>query len=395
MIKITDKSQCCGCNGCVLRCPKGCITMVEDEEGFLYPQVDAAMCIECGLCEKVCPVLNPYEAKRPETVYAAKNLNTEERLASSSGGMFILLAREVINHGGAVFGACFDDVWEVEHRCAETVSDLAPMMRSKYMQSRIENSFSQAEQMLRDGRQVMFVGTPCQIAALRHFLRKDYENLLAVDFVCHGVPSPGVWRKYLKSIITSRKTTNPTIYSVNFREKQNGGYNWKKFGFVVKECDNDEPAIVSDTFSDNFYMKAFLQNFSLRPSCYNCVTKDGASNSDITIADFWGIDKSNPDFDDNKGCSLVLVHSTRGAQALKLIQQKSTVINADYVVATSFNPAYYASVAMQKNRDKFWKTWWETGSVVTAVNEATKVSLTSRILSFPRRILGKIRRICK
>lgn len=178
MINITDKSQCCGCNACVQRCPKQCVTMQEDEEGFLYPKVDHAACIDCGLCEKVCPVINKNESRRPMQVFAVKNNNEDQRLRSSSGGIFILLAEQTIKRGGVVFGARFDKDWEVEHCYVETLKELELLMRSKYVQSRIGDSFKQAEHFLKQGRQVMFVGTPCHISALKNSLRKTTKLYL-------------------------------------------------------------------------------------------------------------------------------------------------------------------------------------------------------------------------
>lgn len=206
MLQITDKSKCCGCNACVQRCPKQCIVMYKDREGFLYPVIDTAVCIDCGLCEKVCPVLNQNNARKPLQVFAAKNKNEIQRLYSSSGGIFILLAEQTIQNGGVVFGARFDQNWEVEHCYAETIEELQPLMRSKYVQSRIANTYKEVEAFLRHGRRVLFVGTSCQIAGLHKFLRKDYDNLLTVDFICHGVPSPGVWYKYLEEIIRDKSS---------------------------------------------------------------------------------------------------------------------------------------------------------------------------------------------
>lgn len=197
MITIIDKSKCCGCTACVQRCPKQCITLKEDDEGFLYPHVEINKCIGCNLCEKVCPLINISEKKAPIKVLAVKNRNEEERLNSSSGGIFIALAKYVIDHGGVVFGAVFDEKWEVRHTYTENVEGIIAMMGSKYLQSRIENTFSEAEFFLKQGRKVMFTGTPCQIAGLRKFLKKEYTDLLLVDVLCHGVPSPKVWRKYL------------------------------------------------------------------------------------------------------------------------------------------------------------------------------------------------------
>lgn len=198
MIRIYNKHDCCGCNSCVQRCPKSSITMREDEEGFLYPDVDESTCIDCGLCETVCPVIHQSTVRKPIAVCAAKNKDEKIRLSSSSGGAFTALAESVIDEDGVVFGAKFDEDWSVVHDYMETREGLAAFRGSKYVQSRIGDSFKKAEQFLKAGRKVLFSGTPCQIAGLKRFLRKEYDNLLTVDFICHGVPSPGVWREYLK-----------------------------------------------------------------------------------------------------------------------------------------------------------------------------------------------------
>ena len=211
MINIIDKKNCCGCNACVQHCPKSCVTMQEDEEGFLYPIVDQEACIDCGLCEKVCPVLNQGEERKPLQVYAANNPNEEIRMQSSSGGVFTLLAETIIQEGGVVFGARFNDDWEVIHDYTETKEELAAFRGSKYVQSRIGDSYCQAEQFLKKGRKVLFTGTPCQIAGLNLFLRKEYGNLLTVDFICHGVPSPGVWKSYLEELIALQGNRKNTV----------------------------------------------------------------------------------------------------------------------------------------------------------------------------------------
>ena len=192
MIEISDKSKCCGCSACVQRCPKQCIIMKEDEEGFLYPHVDTEICIDCGLCEKVCPIINQAETKEPLKVYAVKNRNLQKRELSSSGGLFIALSEKNIEKDGVVFGVVFDENWEAHHVAATTLEELEPMMRSKYMQSRVENTFAETEKYLKEDKEVMYIGTSCQIAALKLYLRKEYNNLFTIDFICHGVPSPGV-----------------------------------------------------------------------------------------------------------------------------------------------------------------------------------------------------------
>lgn len=212
MIEIKEKKDCCGCWACVQRCPKHCITMKEDSEGFLYPEVDQSSCIDCGLCEKVCPVINREEARRPLESLAAINPDEKVRMASSSGGVFTLLATQVLAEGGVVFGARFNDRWEVVHDVAEDAESLAALRESKYVQSRIGDSFARAERYLKSGRKVLFTGTPCQIAGLRRFLRKEYDGLLAVDFICHGVPSPGVFRQYLKEVTARQRGGKNTVF---------------------------------------------------------------------------------------------------------------------------------------------------------------------------------------
>lgn len=201
MISIKDKKACCGCGACVQRCPKQCITLHEDSEGFLYPVADASVCINCGLCEKVCPVINQHTAHEPLQTFAAKNPNEAVRAASSSGGVFTMLAERVIKSGGVVFGAAFDQQWKVVHTCATTIGGLQKFRGSKYLQSQTNNTFKEAEAYLKQGRQVLYSGTPCQVAGLKRYLRKDYDNLLTLDFICHGVPSPGVFRTYLRDEI--------------------------------------------------------------------------------------------------------------------------------------------------------------------------------------------------
>lgn len=194
MIEIRDKRDCCGCNACVQKCPRQCIEQFEDAEGFVYPRVDKARCIGCGLCEKVCPVIDQNPESKPLQVLAGWNGNEEIRMQSSSGGVFTLLAEQIIGRGGVVFGARFNENWEVVHGYTESMDGLAAFRGSKYVQSRIGEAFRQAGAFLQQGREVLFTGTPCQIAGLHRFLGKEYGNLFTIDIVCHGVPSPGVWK---------------------------------------------------------------------------------------------------------------------------------------------------------------------------------------------------------
>lgn len=413
MINITDKKNCCGCSACVQRCPKHCISLVEDNEGFLYPAADDNVCIDCGLCEKVCPLLNPKEKRQPRQVLAVKSRNEEERLKSSSGGVFIALAREVINKGGVVFGAVFDDAWEVYHVYAECIEDVYPMMGSKYLQSRIGNTFKEAEKFLRQGREVLFSGSPCQIAGLRSFLRfKDYPNLLAVDFLCHGVPSPGVWRQYLAETYSGYKNTdksrlqagvgkNTVLLSMNktsriegiaFRDKSSG---WKKYRFVVRGKSSDKAGhntvLSSDIHYDNIYMRGFLSDIYLRPSCYDCRCKNGANHSDLTIADYWGARVTDQDFDDDKGLGLVLLNSDKGKTYFDSSDMETREITLEK--AHLCNGGFNEHTVPHPKRDRFYQLIASGDSVCQAISKCLHVPLCRRlrrkVKRIVRRVLGK------
>jgi len=278
--------------------------MMQDDEGFLYPSVNADRCVDCGLCERICPVINQSEPQRPLEVLSAYNKNESIRKESSSGGIFTMLAESVIADGGVVFGARFDEDFSVRHDYTETVEGLTAFRGSKYLQSRIEDSYTKVKQFLNVGRKVLFSGTPCQIAGLNHYLRKRYDNLLTVDCVCHGVPSPMVWHSYLRDM-------NITPEAVAFRDKKSS---WKKYNVTISGKENKH---ISTTYTENAYMNMFLSDLILRPSCYECPSKAGRSGSDITLGDFWGIEKISPEFDDDKGCSLVMVNTMKGKEAVE------------------------------------------------------------------------------
>lgn len=318
MIQIHDKSRCCGCAACVQRCPKQCITLSEDEEGFLYPKVDVTSCIECGLCEKVCPVLHQETPRLPDVCYAAITPNEKIRKESSSGGVFTAIASAVLKEGGVVFGARFDTDWSVIHDYAETQEEIAAFRGSKYLQSRIGNTFQQAEDFLKAGRKVLFTGTPCQIAGLRRYLRKDYPNLLTMDFICHGVPSPLVWQQYLQEV--RKKHSDIKISQIYFRDKTVG---WKKFSLKITQIkEQEEITVLSEPFLQNIYMLGFLKDIYLRPSCYSCAAKSMKSGSDLTIGDFWGIHQKMPEWDDDRGTSCVLIQTEKGKQYFEQAQLK-------------------------------------------------------------------------
>ena len=395
MIQIKNKKDCCGCHACSNACPKQCITMQADNEGFLYPVVDKETCIDCGLCEKVCPVINQNVPHKPLHVYAAYNKDEEIRMQSSSGGIFTLLAEATINEGGVVFGAKFDKDWNVVHDYTETIDGIADFRGSKYVQSTIGSTYSLAKKFLQAGRKVLFSGTPCQIAGLKKYLRKEYDNLLAVDIICHGVPSPKVWSMYLnetyskllairtdgKNSVCSAKggTDKPCIEAISFRSKVTG---WKKFSFMLKlyfpTYDGKNTGVFVETLDKNAFMRAFLSDTILRPSCYNCPTKQGKAHSDITIADFWGINHIDPSFDDDKGCGAIFLNTEKGANAypLELTEYKEKTF--DEVI--TYNSAYYKSSKPHPKRSKFFKNLNRYG-VIRSVDTYTRKSFFEKVIN--------------
>lgn len=371
MITITDKHNCCGCSACVSICPKHCITMQSDNEGFLYPKVNEADCIDCGLCEKVCHELHPFEERKPQKVYAAINKDEEVRLKSSSGGIFYLLAEKTIAEGGVVFGARFDEQWQVMIDYAETREGIMVLMGSKYVQARMGTAYTDAKRFLTQGRKVLFSGTPCQIAGLHHFLRKSYDNLLTVDVICHGTPSPKVWSRYLDEVVIAGRKA---ITDVQFRNKRNG---WKAFNFTIGYNKDEQAISLCSHHNENHFMKAFLQDLILRPSCHQCQAKSGRSHSDITLADFWGIKSEMPEMDDDKGTGLVLVNTEKGQSAFDLskIYYKESVNE----IAIRHNPAYYRSVVAHPKRGEFFNCLDETDSVTFLIIDCLRPTFKQRL----------------
>ena len=347
MIQLTDKKDCCGCTACFAVCPENCITMREDNEGFLYPAVDVALCTACGLCDQVCPVLHPYQTQITEpTSFACINKDENIRSESSSGGLFTVLAEHVMNSRGVVFGAKFNERWEVVHAWTDTVEGLKDFRGSKYAQSQIGNCYHEVKNFLSEGRQVLFSGTPCQVAGLNHFLKKKYENLLTVDFVCHSIPSPKVFQMYVRGIAVDKKSTllqrisSPskrefgfnTIRGISFRDKSFG---WKKYALAIHMSgqlleSNLNQLLLCDPHDENIFMKGFLGGLFVRPSCHFCPARNYSSGSDIMIADCWGIAKYHPEMDDDKGTSLALLITDKGRELFEAIKGKMKYMGITY-----------------------------------------------------------------
>lgn len=372
-IKILNAQDCCGCSACKNVCPKQCITMRSDKFGFKYPYVDSAFCVNCGLCIRVCPFINENNSDTPIETLAAINKNENDRTNSSSGGVFIKLAEGILAKGGVVFGAVFDENWNVKHSYADSISLVHSMMGSKYVQSEIGNSYLNAKKFLDSGRQVLFSGTPCQIAGLKHYLNRSYDNLLCVEVVCHGVPSPLLWQKYLESIDTDKTR----IAQINFRDKRNG---WKNFGLSISFKDNESHSIYEST-AENVYMRMFLSNRSLRPSCFNCKAKAGKSKADIGIGDFWGIEKIANNIPSHNGVSLLLSYTEKGLEEINKLDIFARKVS--YLDVIELNYPIVRSVPVPAKQNKFW-------NLVLNRNLSKVSSFLDCPFTVPERIFRKI-----
>lgn len=343
MININKKNNCTGCHACYSICPKNCIEMKMDEEGFKYPTINKNLCINCNLCINVCPIINPIN--NSNKVFSAFALQAkDEKLLenSSSGGAFTLIAREILKKEGVIFGAAFDEKKNVIHKFITKEEDLNILQGSKYVQSIIGDSYKQVSEFLKKGKEVMFTGTPCQISGLKKYLGKEYNNLLCVDILCHGVPSPRVWEKYLQ-----------------YREMIDGS-KVKKISFRYKTLECKE-SCVKFTYPDKVYlkekskdlfMKGFLRNLYLRPSCYDCHFKQIDRNSDLTIGDFWSISNFSNDFN-NKGVSMVLVQSKSGLGIIEKILKETNSLKILQINKLT-NGGLYKSAFKNPERRRFF-----------------------------------------
>lgn len=304
MITIKDKSNCSGCSACYAACPKHCITMRPDTEGYLYPSVDMDYCIDCGVCEKVCPISNPIAINNKETLaFAVQNKDEIIRKQSASGGAFSALATVVLNKGGVVFGGCFDKDFNVRHDSVSTLDELKKLRCSKYVQSDMGDTFAGIRTLLKEGRLVLFSGTPCQVYGLTSYLKRKYDNLITLDLVCRGTPSPGLWKKYLAW--NAAKEKSPITY-VSFRDKHFGyAGSTMAVGFGNGKIRCQSRAI-------QFFKYTFFQDLNSRPSCFKCHFKTIQRNSDITLYDCWHVNAFDKSMDDDLGTTMVLLHSGKG-----------------------------------------------------------------------------------
>ncbi|MBD5418813.1 MAG: 4Fe-4S dicluster domain-containing protein [Bacteroides sp.] len=345
MIQIKNKVECSGCAACEAICGHKCITMTQDDEGFEYPKVNEDQCVNCGLCDKVCPIQNIPDNFNVREVLAAKNKDPQQRFDSSSGGLFRIFAEDIIQNGGKVVGCKFDENMVATHALATKIEELQPLMSSKYVQSDIRKIFVKVRKLLLEGNKVLFVGVPCQVAALRNFLFKPYPNLITIDILCHGVPSPKIFREYINSL---NLRYGSQVKAVNFRSKEKS---WKRL-FIKAIFKNNKRHFLYSGYDS--YMQLFLSDRLQRPSCFKCPYNTLHRPGDISLGDFWGIGKKDYGFDDNKGISMVIINSEIGQLTWNRIKSHTDCIESDINTAIEGNKVLVQHLPTSRKRDEFY-----------------------------------------
>lgn len=382
MGNFVNKTDCCGCGACAQVCPKACIAMQADGEGFLYPAVDEKICVSCGRCQRVCPVIQSKEKQgsSPLAVYAAYAKDGAIRERSSSGGIFSVLAEWVLRQGGVVFGAAFAEDFSVCHIRVDSVEDMEKLRGSKYLQSRIEQTYLEAKAALSAGKWVLFSGVSCQIAGLRTFLGADNEHLIMLEVLCHGVPSPKLWKSYYRYC---EEKNESLLEAASFRDKRLGWHHYEI------RLDFKNSKVQRTTHGSDVYMNMFLSDICLRPSCHDCRFREGRSGADITLGDAWGIEKWMPEMDDDRGTSVVLINSTKGNHLWDMLQGEQCVRNADFETVVAHNMVYKKSVKPHPNRTRFFKAL-ESGTEIEKLVRLVPKPLYRKILSFAKRIVKRM-----
>lgn len=378
--RIGDK--CTGCEACANICPKGCIFMAEDAEGFLFPKIDSSACIGCELCEKACPVLSPvpiHKTQEDVSVYALVHRDDEVRSHSSSGGAFSAISEYVLEQGGVVFGAAFDETFNVRHICVDNAADLYKLRGSKYVQSRIGDTYKQVKEYLKQERLVFFTGTACQTSGLLGYLGRDYENLITQDLICHGVPSPLAWRKYMDLYQRRAKSKVTHIF---FRDKKFGWHNWH----VHFRFRNGDEYRMNQR--EDMMVSAFLTGSCSRKSCYACHFKQKYRLADFTLADYWGIEKIAPELDDDKGISSVYVNSPKAKKLLDAISDRVFLKEMDLDKAVANNLAMVESERLTRDRDGFLRELRHRSFDMVYGKYIEEADLGRKMKWTARRILG-------
>jgi len=349
MISISTKAMCCGCAGCKTVCPTNAINMVTDEMGFVFPKVNNDICLNCGLCEKNCPVLNHKNEKDLDhNIYIAFAKDKDIRFNGSSGGMFGLIAKHIIEESGVVYGAAFDDNLKLKCTCAKTLEELYPLYKSKYLQSDLGESFEKIKNQLDNGIKVLFVSTPCQVYALKLFLNKEYQNLLTVDFVCHGVPSQWLFDK-CKAYVEKEK--NIRIFDYSFRAKKKNGTT--PHYYTVKYEKQGKIREKTALYIDSPFYYGFQKYITLRDSCYDCRFSHSNRVSDITIGDFHEVDKYINGINRFDGVSSFIVNTQKGQEIWSLIKNNTVFYELDFKTLLQNGELMCGGTQEPKSREEF------------------------------------------
>ena len=365
--KITDKRHCTGCGACANVCPVGCIVMTRDEEGFFYPAINETLCVSCGLCKKVCQI-SVSVPKEDHQVYALYNKEEEARKKASSGGIFELAAKEILKKNGVVFGVKMDGL-EAVHTYIEKEEELDLLIGSKYMQSKIGDTYKQAKKFLDRGKNVLYSGTPCQIQALHKVLGKEYENLYTIDFVCHGVSSPKIFNKYISEVLKM----DDTIKSICFRDKTEG---WSDFSMCIE---NTSGIKYRKNMHEDIYLQSFLKNLNLRSSCFSCTCRTISRVSDITLGDLWGCSEIFSDWNEEKGYSLAIIQNQKGKQLFQEIKDQVVYRTLEIDKAISYNQSMISSPWDEFSRDLFFR-YVRKESLEKSIEKAKQEGLKKKVL---------------
>lgn len=351
MIVIDDKAKCTGCGACVNICLQNAISLIPDKHGDTYPNVNNDKCTQCSLCEKVCPLLNEIENSNyiEPLVKVAWNTDVQIRENSTSGGVYSALAESFIKQGGYIVGAEYDSDFSIVHRVTSNIEDISKLRQSKYAQSELGDVFKKIKTLLQDHQSVMFCGSPCQVAGLKRFLRKDYDNLFTIDFICRGIISQKVYKKYLLSV---KKHTGSEIKKVHFKNKDFG---WNRFSTKI-DLDNDS-VYHKDRYSDEYMVGYLKHNLYMRPCCYECKFKTLPRFGDITLGDFWGIGNYDKNLDNDMGTSVVMVNSDKGEKLLELCKNSLFTQDSDLDTVTKGNSCLFNSPSVGKYRDYFYSKY--------------------------------------
>lgn len=341
MESFIDKKLCTGCTSCATICPKNAITLVEDTEGFKYPVIDKNKCIDCGLCKNKCPVLNTKENSSLNECYVGYNKDNAEKEKASSGAIFSLIANYILDNNGIVIGAAFDKNNKLKHMAIESKKSLDKLKGSKYLQSDLDNIFTFIKTNIKE-RKILFVGTPCQVAGIKSIINN--KNLLCIDIICHGVPSPKLFKKYIKEL---EEKNNDKLLDYNFRDKITG---WDTYSNTATFKNKKS----SELAKDNKYMKLFLSDIALRESCYNCNFKLGNKYSDITLGDFWGVQNYYPEMYNKKGVSSIIINTNIGEEVFENIKDCIEYKKCKLDEIVEGNPSIKSSSKFSKKRKLFF-----------------------------------------